>query len=51
MQDSVYFPCDMSVESNFTSDLIFLMNKDSEEIGLNVFFLQNLKWQPNENDI
>ena len=28
MQDTVYFPCDMSVKSNFTFDLIFL-HKDS----------------------
>ena len=50
MQDPLYFPCDMSVESNFTFDLIFFMHKDSEKIGLHFLFLQNLEWQPNEND-
>ena len=50
MQDIVYFPCDTSVKSNFTSDLIFLMHKDLEKIGFRFLFLQNLKWQPNENN-
>ena len=40
----------MSVKSNFTFDLIFLMHEDSERIGFHFLFLQNLKWQPNEND-
>ena len=50
VKDTVDFPCDMSVESNFTFDLIFLIHEDSEKIGFHFFFLQNLKWQPNEND-
>ena len=44
MQDTVYFPCDMSVESNFTFGLIFLIHEDSEKIGFHFFFFQNLKW-------
>ena len=43
------FPCDISVTSNFTLDLIFLTHEDSEKIGFHLFFLQNLKWQSNEN--
>ena len=50
MQDTVYFPCGRSVKSNFTFDLIFLIHEESEKIGFHFFFLQNLKWQPNEND-
>ena len=46
----MYFLCDISVKSNFTFDLIFLIDEDSEKIGFHFFFLQNLKWQPNEND-
>ena len=38
----MYFPCDMSVKSNFTFDLVFLMHKDSEKIGFHFLFLQNL---------
>ena len=28
----MYFPCGMSVESNFTFDLIFLIHEDSEKV-------------------
>ena len=31
VQGTVYFPCDMSVKSNFTFDFIFLMHKGSEK--------------------
>ena len=31
VQDTVYFSCDMSVKSNFTFDLIFLIHEDSEK--------------------
>ena len=31
VQGTVYFPCDMSVESNFTFDLIFWIHEDSEK--------------------
>ena len=50
VQDTVYFPCNMSIMSNFTFDLIFLAQEDSQKIGFHCFFVQNLKWQPNEND-
>ena len=43
-------PYDMSVESNFTFDLMFLIHQDSEKIGFHFFFVQNLKWQPSQND-
>ena len=46
----MYFPCDMSVKSNFTFDFIFLIHEDSEKNWLSFFFLQNLKLQPDEND-
>ena len=50
MQDTVHFLCDMSVKSNFAFDVIFLIHEDSEKKGFHFFFLQNLKWQLNEND-
>ena len=50
VQGTVDFPCHMSVESNFTFDLIFLIREEKERIDFHFFFLQNLKWQPNEND-
>ena len=39
----MYFPYDMSVKSNFTFDLIFLIHEDSEYIGLHFsyFTVQN----------
>ena len=46
----MYFPCDMSVKSNFTCDLIFLILEDPEKISFHFFFIQNLKKQPDEND-
>ena len=50
MQDTVYFLCDEFVKSNFTFDLIFYVHENSENIGFHFFFVQNLKWQPNQND-
>ena len=50
VQDTVYFPFDKSVKSNFTFYLIFYIYEDSEKIGFHFFFVQNLKWQPNQND-
>ena len=47
---NVEHPCDMSVKSNFTLDLIFLILKDSEINWFPFFFVQNLKWQPSKND-
>ena len=48
VHETVDFPCDLSVKSNFTSDLIFLILDDSEKIGFQFFILQNLKWLPNK---
>ena len=45
VQDTVYLPCDKSVESNFSSDLISLIHEGSEKIGFHFFFIQNIKWQ------
>ena len=30
VRDTVYFPCNMSVESNFTFDLTFFIHEDSK---------------------
>ena len=38
VQDTVYFPCDMYVKSNFTFDLIFLIHEDSEKVGFHFSF-------------
>ena len=38
----MYFPCDMSVTSDFTFDLIFKIYEDSENNGFRFFFVQNL---------
>ena len=51
VQDTAYFPCDMSVKSDFTFDFIFLIHEDSEKKMVSIFFfVESLKWQPNEND-
>ena len=47
--ETLSIPCDMSVKSNFTFDLIFLIHEDSEKIAFHCF-VQNLKWQPSQND-
>ena len=35
--------CDISVKSNFTFALIYLVHQGSEKVGFNFFFVQNLK--------
>ena len=51
VQDTVYFQCGKSVKSNFTFDLIFYIYEDSEKVSFHCFFVQNPKWQPNQNDL
>ena len=43
VQNTVYFPCNMSVKSNFTFDLIFVINEDSEKNWFPFFLCQKSK--------
>ena len=47
----MYFPCDMSVKSNFTFDLIFLIHGDSEKSWFPLFLCPKSKMAMKMTDI